>query len=141
MARGLYSIGGNREVAARTGYNWKALIRGLFALIGFLAAFAGVVAGALDQYFSPLNFSDRVLNIIAAVIIGGASIWGGRGTVIGAILGVVLLEEIQRVLIYLGITADWQRLVTGLALIIFIAIPAITKSRISKASRVTAQLS
>ena len=139
FGRGLYAMGGNKEVAIRVGYNVKAITRGMFAIVGLLSAIAGVVEGALSSYFGPMLFNGRELDVIAAVIIGGASIWGGRGTAIGAVLGVVLLDEIQRALIYVGIPAVWQRFVTGVALIIFISIPAINERRSLRPRYVSSQ--
>ncbi|GAG21030.1 unnamed protein product, partial [marine sediment metagenome] len=68
-----------------------------------------------------------------------ASITGGRGTVLGSILGVILIQVLNRGLIFLGIPAEWQKLVVGLVLIIFISIPAIAEQR-AKRSRYTAML-
>ena len=69
------------------------------------------------------------LDVLAAVIIGGASITGGRGTVIGTILGVVLIDVLNRGLILVGISAEWQKLIIGLVLALFISIPAIREQR------------
>ena len=129
FGRGLYAIGGNREVAIRTGYNVKRITYTMLALVGILAAIAGVTQGAYSRFFNPVLFMGKELNVIAAVIIGGASITGGRGTVLGSILGVILIEVLNRGLIFLGIPAEWQKLVVGLVLIIFISIPAIAEQR------------
>ncbi|RKX73326.1 MAG: hypothetical protein DRP87_19120 [Spirochaetes bacterium] len=132
FGRGLYAIGGNREVAIRTGFNVKLITIVMLGLVGILAAFAGVTESAYSRFFNPVLFLGRELDVLAAVIIGGASIKGGRGTVLGTILGVVLIEIINRGLIFLGIPAEWQRMVIGIVLIIFISIPAITEQRARK---------
>jgi len=134
FGRGLYAIGGNREVAIRTGYNVKRITYTMLALVGILAAIAGVTQSGYSRSFNPVLFMGKELDVIAAVVIGGASITGGRGTVLGSILGVMLIEVLNRGLIFAGIPAEWQKMVVGLALIIFISIPAIAEQR-AKRSR------
>jgi len=134
FGRGLYAIGGNREVAIRTGYNVKGITYTMLALVGILAAIAGVIQSGYSRFFNPVLFMGKELDVIAAVVIGGASITGGRGTVLGSVLGVMLIEVLNRGLIFAGIPAEWQKLVVGLVLIIFISIPAIAEQR-AKRSR------
>jgi simple sugar transport system permease protein len=129
FGRGLYAMGGNREVAIRVGFNVRIITLIMFGLVGVLAAIAGVTQSGYGRYFNPVLFFGQELNVLAAVIIGGASITGGRGSVIGTILGVVLIDVLNRSFILVGIPADWQRLVIGLVLIIFISIPTIKARR------------
>jgi simple sugar transport system permease protein len=129
FGRGLYAMGGNREVAIRVGFNVKIITLIMFALVGVLAAIAGITQSGYGRYFNPVLFFGQELNVLAAVIIGGASITGGRGSVIGAILGVVLIDVLNRSFILVGIPAAFQRLVVGLVLIIFISIPTIRARR------------
>jgi simple sugar transport system permease protein len=118
FGRGLYAIGGDREAAKRVGFPVKRII--LLALIinGILASIAGNIQNASNGYFDPTLFRGNDLNVIAYVIIGGASILGGRGSVIGVVLGVIFIQVLDLGVIYMGISADWQQLFIGLALVI-----------------------
>jgi len=129
FGRGLYAMGGNREVAIRAGFNVKRITYLMLALSGALAAVAGVIQGAYSRSFNPVLFMGQDLDVIAAVVIGGAAITGGRGSVVGTILGVLLIQVLNRGLIFLGVSAEWQKMVVGLVLIIFISIPAIAEQR------------
>jgi simple sugar transport system permease protein len=69
----------------------------------------------------------NALDVIAAVILGGASINGGSGSVLGTFMGVILVQLINRAMVLTGISVEWQELVIGIVLIIFISIPAIRR--------------
>lgn len=137
IGRGIYAIGGNREVAKRSGFNIKGITMIVFMIMGVLAAIAGVTQSGFSRNFSPTLFIGQNLNVLASVILGGASITGGRGTVIGTFLGVILTQLINRALILTGIPVEWQQFVIGALLIIFIAIPAIREERARKIGHTT----
>jgi simple sugar transport system permease protein len=137
IGRGVYAIGGNREVAVRSGFNVKLILLIIFAIMGILAAVAGVFYGLLNRYFGPVSLMGDPLNVIAAVILGGASITGGKGTVFGTALGVILIQMINRALILCGIPAAWQELVVGLMLLIFISLPALRARSANKMGHTT----
>ena len=108
----------------------------MFGLVGVLSAIAGVTSG-YGRSFNPILFYGQELDVLAAVVIGGATITGGRGTVIGTILGVVLIDILKRALILVGITSDWHKLVVGLMLLIFISIPAVRERRVKRLGHTT----
>jgi simple sugar transport system permease protein len=137
IGRGVYAIGGNREVAIRSGFNVNRIMMIIFAIMGTLAAIAGVTQAFLSRFFNPVIFIGNPLDVIAAVILGGAAITGGRGTVIGTALGVLLIQLINKALILTGIPVEWQKLVVGLILIIFISLPAIRERRARRIGRTT----
>ncbi|MCJ7519367.1 MAG: ABC transporter permease [Anaerolineaceae bacterium] len=125
LGRGIYALGGSRDVAIRSGFNVKQITLVIFTIVGILAAFAGVTHSFLSRHFEPTLFMTQNLDVIAAVILGGASINGGKGSVIGTFMGVILVQLINRAMILTGITVEWQQLVVGIVLVIFISIPAI----------------
>lgn len=129
IGRGLYAMGGNREAAIRTGYNVKKILRIALIIAGSLAAIAGVIQSAFNRHFNPILFRGQELNVIAAAVIGGVSITGGRGSVIGVILGVFFIQIITRGLIYLGVTAEYQQLVLGLTLLLFVTVTSLRETR------------
>lgn len=137
IGRGIYAIGGNRDVAIRSGFNINKITLIVFAILGLLSAIAGVTQSGFQRNFSPTLFIGQNLNVLASVILGGAAITGGRGTAIGTFLGVILTQLINRALILTGIPAEWQQFVVGAILIIFTAIPAIRESRAQKIGHTT----
>jgi simple sugar transport system permease protein len=137
IGRGIYAMGGNREVAIRSGFNVRFITLVTFAIMGVLSAVAGVTQAFLSRYFNPVIFIGQPLDVLAAIILGGASITGGRGTVVGTVLGVLLIQVINRALILTGIPAQWQRFVVGLILIVFISIPAIRERQLRRVGHTT----
>lgn len=123
--RALYAIGGNREVAVRTGYNVKLALRIALIIDGALAGIAGVIQSSYSRFFNPILFRGNELLVIAAAVIGGVSITGGYGSVVGVILGVFFIQISTRGLVYLGIPAEYQQFVLGAIFIIFFAISSI----------------
>ena len=137
IGRGVFAIGGNREVAIRSGFNVNRIMMIIFAIMGILAAIAGVTQAFLSRFFNPVIFIGNPLDVIAAIILGGAAITGGRGTVVGTVLGVLLIQLINKALILTGIPVEWQKLVVGLILIIFTSLPAIRERRARRIGRTT----
>jgi len=105
--------------------------------MGILSAIAGVTQAFLSRYFNPVIFISQPLDVLAAIILGGAAITGGRGTVIGTALGVLLIQLINRTLILTGIPVEWQRLVVGTILILFTSLPAIRDLRARRVGHTT----
>jgi simple sugar transport system permease protein len=137
IGRGIYAIGGNRDVAERTGFPINKITLIVFLIMGILSGFAGVVQSALSRNFNPTLFIGQNLDVLAAVILGGAAIKGGKGTVIGTVLGVILTQIIRRALVLTQIPAEWQKFVVGAILIVFTAIPAVRELRRKKLGRTT----
>lgn len=119
IGRGFYILGGNRDVALRTGYSSVKLACVAMAINGTLAALAGIFHCAYRRFFDPILFRGSELQVIAAAVIGGVSITGGKGSVVGVLLGVLFVQVITRGLIYLGIEPTWQQFVIGCLLITF----------------------
>lgn len=137
IGRGVYAIGGNRDVALRSGFNVNLIMLIIFGIMGVLSAVAGVLQAFLSRNFNPVIFIAQPLDVLAAIIIGGAAITGGRGTVLGTVLGVLLIQLINRALILAGIPVEWQRLVVGIILILFTSIPAIRELRARRVGHTT----
>jgi simple sugar transport system permease protein len=138
IGRGIYAVGGSREVAERTGFNVRRIEYFVYALAGLLAALAGITFAALNRSANPVGLRGTELDVIAAVVLGGASIMGGSGTVVGSLLGVLLLTIIRSSLVLVGIPSEWQRLVVGIILIIGVSVPALQAVRQQRRVVVTA---
>ncbi len=125
LGRGIYAMGGNREVAVRSGFNVKSIMMIILMIMGGLSAFAGITHSFLSRFFDPTMFLSQNLDVISAVIIGGASITGGRGSIPGTFMGVILVQLIHRSMILTGIPTEWQDLMVGVLLVLFISVPFI----------------
>jgi ribose transport system permease protein len=116
FGRYTYAIGSNPEAALRAGINVDRHLIKVYALSGLLSG----VAGILDLgYFSTTTISGHPLDnltVITAVVIGGASLFGGRGTMLGTFLGVFIPELLATGLIIVGVNQYWQYILTGLVL-------------------------
>jgi len=124
MGRSIYALGGGEEAARRVGFNVRRTTFFIYGLAGVLAGFAGLLHGAMIWTANPRDMVGLELDVIAAVVLGGASIFGGRGTVIGSVLGVLTFVVITNSLIILGVDTTWQRVVVGLIVIAATAVTA-----------------
>ena len=113
MGRAIFATGGSRDVAERLGYNLRAVHFFIFAYTGALAGVAGMIHVCSSRMANPFDLVGMEIDVIAAVVLGGARITGGTGTVTGTVLGVVLVVVINNVLIMAGVPSTWQRLVVG----------------------------
>jgi ribose transport system permease protein len=116
FGRYTYAIGSNPEAAARVGINVDRHLIKVYALSGLMAGLAGIMDLG---YFSTTTISGHPLDnltVITAVVIGGASLFGGRGTMLGTFLGVFIPELLATGLIIIGVNQYWQYILTGLVL-------------------------
>jgi ribose transport system permease protein len=126
----LYAIGGGRRAAELTGIRvGRALVLG-FCISGLLAGLAGVILSSrLDAGSGTFGVND-LLTAVAAVVIGGTSLVGGTGTVIGTLGGVLLITTIGNGLILLNVTQFWQQIVVGLVLVAAVLIDQVVRGRV-----------
>lgn len=136
LGRGIYALGGDREAAERAGFNIRRIEFIIYGYVGLLSGIAGLIFGSLLRQANPFSIVGVELNVIAAVVLGGASIMGGRGTVIGTLLGVLLITIVNNSLILIGIPSDWQKVVIGILILIGTGVPAI-QGRTKKQRRLT----
>lgn len=113
MGRAIFAVGGNADIASRLGYSLRTVHVFLFGYAGALAGLAGIIHVCANRQANPFDLVGTEINVIAAVVLGGARITGGTGTVLGTILGVLLIVVINSVLVMVGIPSTWQRLVVG----------------------------
>ena len=117
FARHVYAIGGNERAARLSGVPVARVKITVFAVSGFLAALAGIIhAGQLNQG-SPNDGAGYELDAIAAVVIGGTSLMGGRGTVAGTLAGALLLGILNNILALNNVDANVQLLIKGLVIV------------------------
>jgi simple sugar transport system permease protein len=126
IGRGIYAIGGDAESARRAGFPVVGIQVFIYATAGVLAGIAGMMHVTQVRLANPYELVGGELEIIAAVILGGASIFGGKGSVIGTVLGVVLISFINNSLILLGVPGSWQRATVGALLLIGVTAQALS---------------
>ncbi|MDR2371004.1 MAG: ABC transporter permease [Treponema sp.] len=116
--RSILAIGGNRETAYLSGINVKLLQISAYIASTTFAALSGILIASRFATAQPASGTGTELTIIASVIIGGTSMFGGSGTVIGSALGCILLATIINALIVMGVSSFWQNLIFGIILLI-----------------------
>ncbi|MGI6877233.1 ABC transporter permease [Microbacterium sp. gxy059] len=131
FGRSIYAIGGDESSAARAGVNVRRTKFLLYIIAGVLAGLAGLVRTSMMGQMHPTNLLGLELMVIAAVVLGGTAITGGRGTLTGAMLGTLLIVIVQNSMILIGIPTIWQSVALGVLIIVGTGISAvqITKTR------------
>ena len=116
--RALYAIGGNEEVARLSGINTRRTKVMVYVTAGFLAALAGLIVGSrLDAAHPTAGVSD-LLSVIAVVVIGGASLSGGSGGMMGTFIGLMIIGVLRNGMALLNVSPNLQPVVIGIAIII-----------------------
>jgi len=137
FGRSVYALGGGVEATRRLGISVKRTQAKIYMLVGGLSGLAGILYVSLQRKANPYDLTGSELDIIAAVVLGGASIMGGYGTVFGTVLGVLLISLIKGNLILLGVSGSWQRAAVGALLLIGITVQALNESKKAKNRRVS----
>ncbi|WP_421846604.1 multiple monosaccharide ABC transporter permease [Marinomonas sp.] len=117
IGRRIYALGGNVKAAKLSGINTERLTFLTFANMGMLAALAGLIFAARLNTATPKAGFAMELDVIAAVFIGGASMTGGVGKIIGAVIGAFIMGVMNNGMSILGIGIDWQQVIKGLVLL------------------------
>lgn len=126
--RSVFAIGGNREAARRAGINVSGVIVSVFALGSSLAALGGVLAaGRLAAAAQSSGGGDVNLNAIAAAVIGGTSLFGGRGSAYSALLGVIVIQSISSGLTLLNLDSSFRYMITGAVLLLAVILDAASR--------------
>jgi len=131
--RSVFAVGGNAEAARRAGINVRAIYTSVFMLCSTLAAVGGILAAArLASANQGSGTGDVNLNAIAAAVIGGTSLFGGRGSAQSALLGIVVIQSISSGLTLLNLSSAIRFEVTGAVLLLAVALDSVArKSRSS----------
>jgi simple sugar transport system permease protein len=129
LGRQIYALGGNKDAAQRLGFHVFRINLLVFGYLGFVAGIASLVQAQLAQSVTPTVLVGKELDVLAAVVLGGASLTGGTGTVFGAILGVALLAILQNGLVLIGVSSYWNQWFVGLTILIAVSITAWSNRR------------
>ncbi|MEE6283223.1 ABC transporter permease [Georgenia sunbinii] len=121
----VYAIGGNREAARRVGVPVDRVLISVYVLSGMSAGTAAIVVSGQTNSAYPTAGNLMELSAIAAVIIGGASFFGGRGTVVGTLVGALILGVIQNGLNLMNVQSSWQYVALGTAVVIAVELDVV----------------
>ena len=121
FGRQVFALGGNPEAARRVGFGTFRLNLLVYAYMGLVAGLASLVQAQYTQSVSPTALVGRELDVVAAAVLGGASLDGGIGSVSGAILGLALIAIMQNGLALLGVSSYWSQFFTGLVIVAAVA--------------------
>jgi inositol transport system permease protein len=127
--RHVYAVGGNPEAARLNGLNVTAIITSVYLMIGVLSGLAGFLQSARLGAAEATAGAGYELRVIASVVIGGASLSGGRGGVGGTIIGALLIGVLTNGLVIMHVSSYWQQVVIGLIIVAAVAFDTFAKSR------------
>ena len=122
FGRHIYAIGGNENAARLSGIAIVRVKTIVYALAGILAAIGGIIVTARLDAAQPNAGTGYELDSIAAVVIGGASLSGGRGTILGTVLGAVIIGVLNNGLVLLNVSPFWQQVVKGMVILAAVVI-------------------
>ncbi len=125
----VFATGGNKEAARAMGININKTKIICFMIVGSLAAFSGVMQVTRIRGFQALQGEGVALMVIAAVVIGGTSLFGGAGTIVGTGLGVLIITFLEFGLVMARIPGFWFRLVLGITIVVVVAINKLLEGR------------
>ena len=133
FGRSLFAIGGDESSAERVGFKVRSTKFWLYVLVGVIAALAGMVRTCSMGQMHPTNLLGMEMMVIAAVVLGGTAITGGKGSLTGVMLGTLLIVIVQNSMILMGIPTFWQGFALGLLIIVGTGISALQVVRARRA--------
>jgi D-xylose transport system permease protein len=136
FGRHVYAVGGSAEAAHRAGINVKFIRIAVFAISSGMAAIGGVIfASRLNSVDLNAGGGTILLDAIAAAVIGGTSLFGGRGRVISAVLGALVISTIGNGLSLIGSAAATQYIATGIILLGAVVLDTVSRRRLAASGR------
>ncbi len=124
FGRNIYATGGSTTVAQMAGINVKFFKSIIFVIIAMASTFAGIIMACRLNAGNSLFGSDLAMSVVAAVVIGGTSLSGGKGNAIKTFFGMLIIGVLFNALLILGIQANWQNVIKGAILIVVVTVDA-----------------
>jgi simple sugar transport system permease protein len=138
LGRKIFAMGGNKESAKRMGFNLLTLNMFVYGYIGLLAGIASIAHLLIVQTVQPNALVGRELDVIAAAVIGGASLIGGAGSVLGTALGVTLIALMWNGIVLIGISSYAHNVIIGVIILVSVIITAYNnKKTMGEGARIT----
>jgi|SRR5581483_1923971 ribose/xylose/arabinose/galactoside ABC-type transport system permease subunit len=127
--RYIYAVGGNAEAARLSGLNTRQLILSVYLIVGFLAGLGGFIQASRVNSAEAVAGQGYELTVIASVVIGGTSLFGGEGSVLGTVIGSLLITILSTGLTQMNVSSYYQQIVIGAIIVLAVFFDRITKSR------------
>ena len=127
--RQIYAVGGNPEAARLSGLNVRAVITSVYVIMGFFAGLGGFVLAARLNSAEAVAGTGYELTVIASVVIGGTSLFGGLSTIFGTVIGTILIGVLLNGLVLMNISAYIQQIIIGIIIVLAVAFDTFAKSR------------
>jgi ribose/xylose/arabinose/galactoside ABC-type transport system permease subunit len=131
--RAIYALGGNEEAARLAGINIRLVIIFVYATLGLLVGLAALIQLGQSGTVQPNAATGMELEVIAATVIGGTNILGGRGSIVGSILGALLVAAVHNALIAIGTISLLEGLVVGTLIVIAVGIDVLQNRKAAQA--------
>ena len=132
MGRNIYAVGNSQQAARLSGISVDKVIITVYGITGFLAGLCGLILIGQMNSGDPSYGKGYELDVIAAAVIGGISMSGGEGDILGVLLGALLMGVLKNMFIQLAVSGYWQTIVLGLVIVGAVAIDCIRKKRASR---------
>ncbi len=129
IGRGIYAVGGSYSSAIRVGYNVEQILIFIYVFCGIMTGFAAAAHISIVGQVDPNTYNGYELDVIAIVVLGGASTMGGYGTVFGTTLGIILMAVLKNGLILAKVPTFWQKIVMGIVIVIAVSVDVINRKR------------
>ena len=131
LGRQIYAVGSNPEAASYFGIDARRTVFAAYVLCGLLTGLAAFLFGARSSWIVPYLAQGLELTVLAAVVIGGVSVLGGSGSVVGAAIGAIAIVAIDNGLVLVGTTDFVRQFVQGAAIILAVVVDALIQRRIA----------
>jgi ribose transport system permease protein len=125
----IYAVGGNEEATRLSGINTDRTKLMVYSVAGLLAAIGGILMTARLGVAAPTAAYGYELDVIAATVVGGVSLMGGEGTILGVLLGALFMGVLRNGLVLVGVSAYWLQAVQGLVIVSAIMLDQLRKRR------------
>jgi ribose/xylose/arabinose/galactoside ABC-type transport system permease subunit len=129
FGRNVYAVGGNPEAARLSGLNVPWIIASVYVIIGFFAGLGGFVLSARLNSAEAVAGLQYELTVIASVVIGGTSLFGGIGTIFGTVVGTILIGVLLNGLVLMNVSSYVQQIIIGVIIVLAVAFDTFAKSR------------
>ncbi|MEO1442401.1 MAG: ABC transporter permease, partial [Chloroflexota bacterium] len=127
--RHIYAVGSNEEAARLSGLSVDRLILSVYVIVGFFCGLAGYVLSARLNSAEAVAGQGYELTVIAAVVIGGTSLFGGEGGIPGTVIGAVLMGVLTNGLVLMNVSSYYQQILIGIIIVLAVAFDSFVKSK------------
>ena len=134
FGRRIYAVGSNPEAAQVSGINVAGVLTKVYMIMGVLAGMAGALSVAVYASAQPNMQYGKEMDVIAACVIGGVSMSGGRGTLLGTFLGALFYAIVAKALPLVGLQAIWQNLIKGIIILVVVLLNVLTQRAMDRAN-------